>query len=406
MQDVDLKYKLDLTKKAYLDFSKVNFLSNKELIVKEFINAIVLPPRLDINPYNSLWGAGGVVDEKLKYVEISAQRADASLDNSVRHRVIGDYKIDSQSIPYIDCEVFYLNYFIKQWGHFLIDVIGRLWYFLQNNKMKIVYTVPFKSSDTIDGNYLEVLELLGFSTDNLIRINKPTRFKRVVVAEMSICACGYYTKEYKDIINLIKKNVGEHNKNNEKVYCTRRRLPNAKSSEIGEEVIESGFINGGFVPVSFEKMSVREQITLLNSVQEIVMPSGSLQHNLIFAPADLKVTLLMKSPKHVVLQHMVNEIFGGNVCSIDAFLSPLPVTSDGPFWYVANNRLKDYGDDHGLFFCEHFTSKFCKGELLIYYAMYIRINWKRIIRHDPFAECPYSRRELKEQYRKTMLGLD
>lgn len=402
--NTNLKYKLKLTKDAYQKYSEFSFFSDKKLKVEKIENAIVLPPNIKVNPQNALWGSGGVVDENMDYVELSAQKADNSLDNSVRHRLIGKYHIDIENVDYIDEEVFYLNYFAKHWGHFLMDVIGRMWYWIQNPSLKIVYTIPEKSNDKLTGNYLELLNLLGVEKEKLIMIKKPTKFKKVIVAEMSICSCGYYTNEYKDIINRILINVGDLKREEKKIYCSRRLLKNAKKSEIGENIIENIFLNNGYEAYSFERLTVKEQIRLLYSAKEIVIPSGSLQHNLIFAPEDLNVILMMKSPKNVVLQHMVNQIFGGNVCSVDAFLSPLPVTSDGPFWYYINRRFKEFCIDNNIVIPKQKYS--LQFQNIVFLVMYLKINWKKILKKNSFLECPYSKKQLIKQYKLSLKQLD
>ena len=92
---------------------------------------------------------GGVLDEKLNYIKNSAQIA-----ANMRNRVSGGYSFDYNKVKTVHSKVIYMNYFIHQWGHFLIDVINRLWFAVVNKDFPIVYTSNINENDIIAGNYL------------------------------------------------------------------------------------------------------------------------------------------------------------------------------------------------------------------------------------------------------------
>ncbi len=407
MRETELKYKYDLTREAYKRFSHIDFFSDKKLDVIAVENGIVLPPRKSNREKSALWGNGGVLDSEGEYIEISAQKAGNQFDLATRNRVYGSYKVDGE-VPYIDKEVFYLNFFIKQWGHFLIDVIGRLWYVLDKRDIYIIYTVEKNNDFEINGNYLELLTLLGIHPDKLIKIDKPTKFKRILVADTSIQACSYYTKEFLEIINTVKKNIDfGFEKKYKKIYCSRKNLLFAQKREIGEDWLEKFYNDNGYTTYCFEQLNVREQIRILNQADEVVMLAGSLQHNLIFANEKLRATLLMKSSKDVILQHMVNQIFGGEVCSVDLFACPLPVTSGGPFWFVPSNRFQTYCKDKGLHMIKIQKGRVIRiKDKLDYYYRYMKLNYKGILDGTVMDECPNTYRQLRQQYKKIMKALD
>ena len=66
---------------------------------------------------------------------------------------------------------------------------------------KIVYTCFKDENCTIDGNYLELLELLGIQRDRMICVNAPTRFRKVIIPESAIYPGSYlYCRDIKGIV--------------------------------------------------------------------------------------------------------------------------------------------------------------------------------------------------------------
>ena len=81
-------------------------------------NATILPLR---TADNFDWtGKGGVVDETGQYVDLSATYS----------FVNGAYPFESPE--YRNERVVYCGYLVSHWGHFLVDAVNRLWYFLEN----------------------------------------------------------------------------------------------------------------------------------------------------------------------------------------------------------------------------------------------------------------------------------
>ncbi|MBR1601006.1 MAG: glycosyltransferase, partial [Alphaproteobacteria bacterium] len=92
------------------------YFNEKNLCVKEYNDFIVLPAK--VIGYGSYpWYKGGIVDENFDYKE-----------NSASELMYGGYEIDAE-IAYIEDNVYYLGCFHRQWGHFLLQCIGRVWEF-------------------------------------------------------------------------------------------------------------------------------------------------------------------------------------------------------------------------------------------------------------------------------------
>lgn len=350
----DGKYQEDLTKQDFIELGQKEYLSDKELSVQNVVDGIILPPRYfkskilnKLGMQDTLHGEGGVIDAHGQYVELSAQVAEG-----MRNRVYGAYHFDKKKLVKRPEKVIYINYFIKQWGHYLLDVIGRLWYPLLHAKdTKLVYTCYTGKIEEITGNYLEFLELIGISKDRLILINKPTQFEEVVVPESSILPGAYYTKEYRYIFESVIKGVEFTPKksDNKKIYCSRAKLAVAKGKEFGEDRIEDIFINNGFKPVFMEKMSLTEQIRVLNTSSTIVMTSGSLAHNLLFMKDKKDVIILNKTYRVNLHQFLINEMTEARVRFVDIYISPLPILYGyGPFLVDITHPFKEFLKDNGI----------------------------------------------------------
>src|SRR6218665_2927919 len=79
---------------------------------------------LDNSPAN---GSGGVLDTQGNFVSASGMT-----ESYLQYGKA--YDIDRHSAPKQDEEVIWFGLFINHWGHFLIELIGRMWYLLEHYK--------------------------------------------------------------------------------------------------------------------------------------------------------------------------------------------------------------------------------------------------------------------------------
>lgn len=326
------------------------------------------------------------------YVEISAQRA-----AGMRDRICGNYNVNEQNIEYKDLDVIYLNCYFKHWGHFLIDVIARLWYKPKAGK-DWVYVYTSINNDCISGNFKEFINLLGIEEKHMMHVSKPTRFRTVIVPEMAIYPGLYYTKEYKDIFQTVIQNAGVQLKNSqikeEKIYCSRRHLVSNAQNEFGEEWIEKAFADNGYKVVYMEEMTVKEQICTIHNAECVAMLSGTLMHNLLFARDGAKAIVCYKAYFKYINQHLINQISNVDFVPIDVWYLPRAVTTDGPFMYRIGLTFKKFAFEHGMNI-SWIKESIKISTLLQFWKRYIRVNWKRIIKGTTHIECDYTKTELK-----------
>lgn len=344
MKKNNLKYIDDFMKKEYKEILQKNYFLNKELNIDEIEDGIILPV-LNSKQYNTSKGAGGVIDKKFNYIESSAQLA-----YNMKNRVYGKYNINYEKVKYNNETVIYGNFFYKHWGHFIIDIVSRLWYLLENNsedKIKVIFTTMINDETTkIDGNYKEFLNLFGISDDRIILINKPTRFKKIIIPECSIYPGKYYTKEYVKIFEKVSNSVKRNYSVPEKIYLSRSKFKKAKEKEIGEKEIEKFFNNNGYYSISPEKMPLTEQIQFFRDSKEIVCISGTLPHNIMFADKGKKIIIINKTYKLNKHQEIINQAKKANVTYLDLHISLFPVAyGKGPFIMTINKNLKKFAQD-------------------------------------------------------------
>ena len=390
------QYLQELSKNQQHEMMNVDFFDNRELKVNKYDNAYVLPV---VQIKDSVgWRVGGVLDDKKNYIEESGQYAYGE-----KTRVYGKYDFNDDEIDYVDEEVIYLNNYISQWGHYLLDVIGRLWYALDNN-IKIIYTGYLNVPTIIEGNFLELLKLLGINEDRLLRINKVTKFKSVIIPDTSICTAKFYTKEYKKLIDVIIDNALKNYelKDNRKVYCSRKHFTHRRTAEFGEENIESIFSINGYEIVYMEELSLTDQIRLLNECKEIVSISGTLVHNAMFIRNNYcNFTILNKTYNINENIYLTNQLSNANFTFVDAYLSPLPISKGkGPYIVKITNEFVNYCKDNNL--AVEVKEK-TKEMISSYYKNYLRKYYRRIFNNKAkYEKYSFSLKEIRNHYHKQL----
>lgn len=379
-----MNYVNTFLKDEYKKYTNINYKIEKNLNVDNIYNGYVLPVKKYYNPNKTLCGTGGVSDSQGNYVKSSAM-----LGYNMSDRLYGGYNFNKKNVEFINESVVYINHFIHHWGHYLIDVINRLWYILDKNikNLKFVYIVREKDSDCIKGNYLELLELLGIKKENLIQINKVTQFKEIIVPEASLYPGKYFTDEYKKIFDKIIENskIGKiEPKNN--IYCSRSQLSKARKKEIGEEKLEKIFKKNNFEIVYMEKMTVREQINVINNAKKIVAVSGTIPHNILFARNNPHVIILNKTYKLNLHQFLINQIVNAKVDFVDTYISPMPIQYGiGPFIMKVTENFKKFCMENRLILDCNIVYKLTIKEKIWYYLSYLILNRGKIVKDEELS---------------------
>ena len=307
-------------------------------------NGVILPQKEITEPV-PMWGLGGVCDKDNTFVELSYYDG-----NWATHG--GGYAFEEEE--YIDEPAIYLGVFFKHWGHFLIDLVGRAWYFVNRDVSQ--YKIAYLGEEEIGGNFLEFFELLGIKQEQFICITKPTRFCEVVVPEYSASSCKWYSEEYLSIFTAIAEQVERENIDfvvPEKVYFSRLAFGKAKSSEVGEEYIARWLEVNGYEAVSPEKLSLRQQVQIWNKAKSIACLDGTIPLNLNFSKnKDLQLLVMHKTHLEHLNLEMSLLMRPCDVTLIDAYWEPFKKypksIGSGPFLLCISEDVLTYNLQNGM----------------------------------------------------------
>lgn len=339
MDAFNYKYMDELFLENYKAMDQMTICEDRELKVEIVENATVLPYRIVDGEKRA-----GVVNGNGEYIELSGFDAISPVDQWG-----GSYEPEEKPAM-IDEEVVYFGRFWKHWGHFLMDMVSRLWYVMDiDESSRIVYD----SQVEIEGVYLEFLHLLGIKTDQLIRVDKPTRFRKVIVPECSHKPGISCNQKYKEIFDRVAENALMHFEKPDlykgrKIYFTRRQLNLRVPLEIGENEIEELFRKNNYLIVAPEKHSLSEQIAMLRQAETIACIAGTLPHNMMFAKDGTKLVIIRKTNKPNYRQVDVNAIRSLDVTNVDAHISLKAVGPAGPFIVDYNQNVMNYFRDNHM----------------------------------------------------------
>lgn len=337
--------------------NKKNFLLDRPLKTEIIEQGVILPSKEDTRSKDKkLWAAGGVINTAGEFVPLSEL---GTLWGGVYHYDLNDE-------DRMDEDVLLMGPFIAHWGHFICDEISRLWYYAKHpdKNLKIVYCSWLFGQDisefNIYGNYLELLNLIGIKDSQLINITKPTRFRKIIIPEISFVPRQYYTEEYLSLIKTVVSNACTANlKTYEKVYFTRQNFFDAQQKEYGEAEIASFFRENGYTVMSPETLTVKEQIHYFQNCKSIAMISGTISHNLIFSSPGIQAIILNKMGVDNDYQIIVDHIADAKITYINVFFRGFPVLFGvGPFWIGLNRYLKNWATSHNIAMKKSTSGKF------------------------------------------------
>ena len=347
-------------------------------------SATILPLRRDPG-FGLLFGKGGVVDENGEYVPLSA----------IPGRVEGSYP--AETAEYRDEKVVYCGYLVNHWGHFLIEAVTRLWYFLENDSTidKYVFFVDENEEREIKGNYRLFLELLKI-WDKLEIINKPTRYRAVLVPELGIHMRKAYTPKLLRVFDTVADNVVPQPDwdTPEKIYFSRSQFKKGQPFEFGFDSLDDFYAKNGYTILYPEKVPLDRMIHYIRNAKVVASLSGSLPHNMLFARNGQTVEIVERLVISDDNQTDVNRMRDLNVVYIDANIPIYTIDFVGPFIMGYTPELERFANDNGYQPPDekYLTQKHYKRCFVSYmkaYADLYRYNWYQDDWYGPFSDSLY-----------------
>lgn len=329
-------------------------------------NATILPLR-DLHEPNVLFGRGGVVDENGQYVELSG----------IPERIQKGYAFENPEFK--DEKVVYCGYLVHHWGHFLIEAITRLWFVLEKeeNVDKYVFFLDDQEDRTIKGNFREFLELLNI-WEKVEFVNKPTTYREVVVPEQGFCLMRYYSPKFLDMIEYLVSNVKVDPawKPVDKIFFTRSNFAKGNNYDFGLEVLDNYYRKNGYFILAPETITLSEMIYLVRNASEFATISGSVHHNMLFAPMGSKLAIIERLTITDDCMVSINKAKEFDVTCIDGNFNLYTVSTCGPFITGYNGLMERYTQDNGMaepdeyFMSKEYRDKCFKGYMRSYQSNY------------------------------------
>ncbi len=347
-------------------------------------NATILPLRRDPS-FGLLFGKGGVVDETGNYVELSA----------IPGRVQFAYPFESPE--YKDEKVVYCGYLVNHWGHFLIEGITRLWYFMEKDPTvdKYVFFMDENEQREIKGNYRIFLELLKI-WDKLEIITAPTTYREVIVPELGIHMRTAYTPKLLTVFDEIAANVAVDPAwdTPEKIYFSRSQFKKGLEFEFGFTALDNFFEKNGYKVLFPEKVPLDQMIHYIRNSKVVASLSGSLPHNMLFANQGQTIEIIERLVISDDNQTDVNKMRDLNVIYVDANIPLYTIDFVGPFIMGYTPQLQQFAEDRGYLppDDQYLTKKHykkCFQQYMRSYQDLYRYNWFQDSWYGPFADSLY-----------------
>lgn len=335
MQSIDYRYMRPKKAAALKQWSDFPVEVRDDPCIWAGQNATILPLRRD----SALqFGRGGVLDCDGNYVALS----------SIPLRV--QYSYPFENAEYKDEKVVYCGYLIEHWGHFLIEAVTRLWYFMENDASidKYVFFIEEDSDRQITGNYREFLELLKI-WDKLEIITKPTTYREVIVPELGIVCRQSYTPKLLKVFDAVAENVVPDPawETPEKIFYSRSQFKKGKPFEFGFESIDNFFEKNGYTILYPEKVPLSRMIHYIRNSKVVASLSGSLPHNMLFANQGQKLEIIERLVINDDNQTDVNRMRELDVTYVDANMPIYSVNFVGPVIMGYTEQLELFAKDNG-----------------------------------------------------------
>lgn len=393
MHNIDYRYvrprKADVLKTWYDEpFQKIE---NPQIWIGR--NATILPLR-KFDSDNLQFGRGGVMDSEGNYVEMSG------IDGRIQ------YTYPAPNPEYKDEKVVYCGYLIHQWGHFLIEGVSRLWYFLENDPSidKYVFFLDENEQREIRGNYREFLELLKV-WDKLELINKPTTYREVVVPQRGyICRSSFSPKMIR-MFDTIAENVTVDSswETPEKIYYSRSQFKKGLQFEFGFEVLDNFFEKNGYKVLYPEKVPLGQMIHYIRNSKVVASLSGSLTHNMFFARNGQTIEILERQVISDDNQMDINRMRQLHAVHIDANIPIYTIDCVGPYIMGYTDCMQRFSADNNYLPPDeqYLTEKHYKKCFVQYMKAYkdlYRYKWFYTDWYAPFADSQREGFEAGYQY--------
>ena len=322
-----------------------NYFRSTESRTNEIADGIVLPLKMYLNERGESVFKGGIVHRDGTFFSPSAHIH--KLDTAIGSLTEG-YVVDEKDVSFNDGTVIYGGILFDHFGHFLTESVSRLWYICEHTAENIrIAFLPLKNQKPSPQIY-EFFELLGIKREQIILIDRPTRFPKIVVPDTTSVFCGYYTDKFMMPYRTVSERVEP--KNEEKIYLSRRKFKGGITI-YGEDRLEDAFKKNGFKVLYPERLSLKEQIAYVKGAREIACVMGTAAHLCLFAKEHTKMIVLERTEHINEEQILIQQAARSDWYTISANMNYLPVDNEfSPILMGITDSLAAFFKDGGYNF--------------------------------------------------------
>ena len=224
------------------------------------------------------------------------------------------------------------------YGHFLLEVISRLWIssFINLSQYKFIMNPEDNKQWQLD-----ILKPFGISKQQIVHLNEPIRCERLHIPVQSF-ALRKYTSSFayntwEKIGDYYDRGIGT-----KKIYISRSKLNNKRRQLMNEKEVEKVFASYGFHIVHPQNLSVSQQINLFRNADIIAGPSGSGMYNSVFQK-QYKKKLILTTRNFVKMSDMlINTSTKGELNYLFGNVIDNDITINHAKWIINTEKLKKF----------------------------------------------------------------
>lgn len=220
-------------------------------------------------------------------------------------------KIDPKTLPRVEQTLIYAGLIRhNHYGHFLLESTARLWYLYKNLDTPVVcHGISIRKSPIT--NYMDTFfQLLGFDKKRFLHFDEPVIIKRVIVPYPSFSFDAEAFEVHKFVTNsaalkLFPEKEKSIKTSSQPLYFSRRNLSTGFRSIINEDKLETILKSKGVAICYPEKLSLVEQIKLINKHEIIMGTKGSAFHGLLFSLFPEKKVICFTFTNHFFINYLL-----------------------------------------------------------------------------------------------------
>jgi capsular polysaccharide biosynthesis protein/tetratricopeptide (TPR) repeat protein len=267
---------------------------------------------------------GGVYSSQGDYIPSSRhlrRSKDLTADNPAAVPVVG--------MDLIPGRYLYLGWFFNHYGHFILESLSRCWGLVEAGKIDGI-VMHLHAPDRVAAPYLMgFFELLSIVPEKVVFAQQDMQFEQLLLpSQQGVLSRGISA----DMLALYRQlglrasNLKTVSAVAEKLYISRRLLPDNQRKASNEKALEDCFQAQGYKVVHPQFMDVISQLALFYGAKKLAGLEGSGLHNLLFARQPEQVWMLAARDS---LADAVTQVYLNNACgcSTELRLQGLSVSS-------------------------------------------------------------------------------